>query len=196
MSRVADDDSRRDNAAAMGVGIDLLRRARGLPAGLLGLVLGCAPALDWRDLQPVGWHVRASLPCRPASHERQLPLAGASVALSLWACRVDTRTFALSATDLADPARVGPALQALTEAARVNLQGRDVALWPAQVPGMTPNDAARRWRFAGQMPDGRAVISQGVVFAHGARVYQATLVSEGPEDDVAQLFFDGLRVLP
>lgn len=125
-----------------------VRRSVGRPAkrcgprGAWGFVLvalsACSPALDWRELRPDGAHVRASMPCRPASHQRELPLAGAPVTLSLWACQVDTGTFGLAMADMRDPARVGPALLALREAARQNVQGRVIELVPVQVPGMTP----------------------------------------------------------
>ena len=51
-----------------------------LAAVLLG---ACAPALDWRQVRPPGWSLRAALPCRPATAERTVPLAGAPLTLAL-----------------------------------------------------------------------------------------------------------------
>jgi hypothetical protein len=168
-------------------------------AGLLTvglLVAACSPALEWRRLQPEGWGVALSMPCRPAGHARQLPLAGTRVELRLMACSVDDHTFAIASAELADPARVGPALLALAAAARANVQGTADAGQDAAVPGMTPHPAARRWRVQGQLPDGRAVQEQVLVFAHGLRVFQATLVGPRADDALAQPFFDSIAILP
>ena len=168
--------------------------ARGL---LLALLLaGCSPVLDWRQLQPEGWSLSAALPCKPASQQRQVALAGQRVALTLLACSADGHTFGLASADVANPLQVGPVMQALGQAAQANVQGRIEADQPAQVPGMTPHAAARRWRLEGRLPDGQAVAEQVLVFAHGTRVFQATLI--GPQADEARAgpFFDALKVLP
>ncbi|WP_395701683.1 hypothetical protein [Aquabacterium sp.] len=171
-------------------------RPLGLALLAVSLVAACGPALDWREMRPEGTHVRVAMPCRPASHERQVPLAGTPVTMRLLACPVGSATFALAYADVADPARVAPALSALVEAARANVQGQGQVLVPAQVPGMTPQPQAQRWRMQGRLPDGRAIVSQGLVFAHGTTVYQATIVSESTSEDAARSFFDGLAVLP
>ena len=165
------------------------------PIFLLALLLAaCGPALDWREMQPPGAHLRLAMPCRPASHQREVPLAGVTVAMTLFACQVEGGTYALSHADLGDPGRVGPALEALLAAAERNVQGHDRELEPAVVPGMTPQALARRWRLAGRLPDGRTVMSQGVVFAHGTRVYQATIVGERIEAEAARHFFEALAI--
>jgi len=40
------------------------------------------------------------------------------------------------------------------------------------------------------------VQSHGAVFAHGTRVYQATVLSAAPDDAATRSFFEGLAVLP
>ncbi|HSW07775.1 hypothetical protein [Aquabacterium sp.] len=171
------------------------RSALGLALSLATL-LACSPAIDWREMQPEGAHLRMAMPCRPASHQRSVALAGAPVAMTLLACQIEGGTFAVAFAELDDPARVGPALVALIEAARSNVRGQAVTLSPAQVRGMTPQPAAQQWRMNGTLPDGRAVVSQGVVFAHGMRVYQATVVGERPGDDAVRNFLDALAVQP
>ena len=154
----------------------------------------CSPALDWRLVRPEGWGLQAALPCRPAHQQRQVALAGAPVALSLVVCSTEGHTFALASADVGDPARVAPALQALLQAAQANLQGQVLAEQPAAVPGMTPHADAVRQQLAGRMPDGRAVREQVQVFAHGLRVFQATVV--GPEAGPSQTapFFDAIEL--
>ena len=166
-------------------------------AGLATLLLaGCTPALDWREVRPAGAGLALTMPCRPDAAERALPLAGSVVAWQVYACSADGLLYALAWADVAEPARVGPALLALAQTAQTNLRGRvdgDVA---AQVPGMTPQPAARRWRIVGSMPNGQAAVQDMAVFAHGTRVFQATLLGSRPAPEQGQAFFDSLRVLP
>ena len=158
------------------------------------MLSACSPALDWRQLHPDGWGLAVSMPCRPANLARQVPLAGAPVELRLLACSADGHTFAIASADMADPARVDPALQALGAAALANVQGRVDAEQPAAVPGMTPYPGSRRWQVTGRLPDGAAVREQVLVFAHGLRVFQATVVGPRADDGVAKPYFDSIEV--
>ena len=152
--------------------------------------------MDWRQIRPDGMTVEASFPCRPASHARQVRLAGASVAMTLHACAVDGLTFGLAMAEVSDARQVDAALTELAEAAVRNISGSVGSDVPAEVPGMTPYVKARRLRLAGRLPDDRGVVEHAVFFAHGLRVYQATLVGSTPPLQVADMFFAGLRVRP
>lgn len=169
-------------------------RLRILAAPALALVVACAPTLDWRQLRPPGWSLSAALPCRPDTAERSVPLAGAPVSLGLWSCRADEHLFAIASADVGDPARVGPALRALADAARANIAAQVESDQPAQVRGMTPHPLARLQRLAGHRPDGQALREQVLVFAFGTRVYQATVL--GPQADEARVrpLIDALEV--
>lgn len=188
-------------AAGRGVpGQALAARPVGHAAGALLvaaalLSAACSPVLDWRQLHPEGWGLGVSLPCRPASLARQVPLAGPPVELTLLACTADGHTFAIASADMAEPARVDAALQALGAAAVANVQGRVEAEHPAAVPGMTPYPAARRWQAAGRLPGGTAVRQQVLVFAHGLRVFQATVVGPRADEGLAKPFFDSIEVV-
>ena len=187
------------NAAAPGGGacqsvVRGVKPALLIVAALAMLVGGCSPALDWRQVRPEGWGLVASLPCRPTAQSRQVALAGPAIELSLWVCNADGHTFALTSADVADPARVGPALLALGAAAQANVRGTIEADRPAAVPGMTPQPAARQWRFRGLLPDGQPVREQVLVFAHGLRVFQATLVGPIADDAIAKVFFDSIEL--
>lgn len=171
------------------------RIAGRLAACLIPVALGaCSPALDWRQVRPEGWGLQATMPCRPDQQQRQVALAGAPVALSLVVCSTEGHSFALASADVGDPARVAPALQALLQAAQANVQGQVLAEQPAAVPGMTPHAGAVRRQLAGRMPDGRVVREQVQVFAHGLRVFQATVV--GPEAGPSQAgpFFEAIEL--
>lgn len=156
----------------------------------------CGPALDWRQFQPEGWPLSVALPCKPADQQRRIPLAGQAVALRMLSCSADDHVFAVASADVGDPAQVAPALQALAAAARANVRAVVVDERAAAVPGMTPQADARRWRLRGQLPDGRAVAEQLQVFAHGTRVFQASVIGPAADDARAAPFFDALRVQP
>jgi hypothetical protein len=188
-------------AGRSGTDIDLVQVAQPVRLAVTALLAGsallaaCSPVLDWRQLHPDGWGLGVALPCRPASVARQVALAGAPVELLLLACSADGHTFAIASADLADPARVNPALQALGAAALANVQGQIDAEQPAAVPGMTPFPGARRWQLTGRLPDGVAVREQVLVFARGLRVFQATVVGPRADERMAQPFFDSIEVV-
>jgi hypothetical protein len=167
-----------------------------LVAGSIGLtgLAGCSPALDWRQVRPEGWGLAGAWPCRPNSQLRQVALAGPAVAFELMACSADGHNFAMASADMADPARVGPALEALGQAARANIQGQVLSDRPASVPGMTPNAGSRVWQLQGRLPDGQAVREQVLVFAHGLRVFQATVVGPLASERQAKPFFEAIEL--
>lgn len=156
----------------------------------------CGPALDWRQLRPPDWHLAASLPCRPDRVVRSVPLAGQPVEMTMLACSVGEHTFALASVPLTDPAAVPAALRALVDGARTNVGGAVERQQPAAVPGMTPQADARRLRVVGHRPDGRTVTEELVVFAHGLRVFQATVLGPKVDAVTSAPFFDGLVIEP
>jgi hypothetical protein len=157
-------------------------------------LLGCAPALDWRDIRPEGSALEIQFPCRPTTQRRDVPLAGARVNLALHACAAGGQTWGLAVADVVEPARVGPALAELAAAASNHTRGDARPPLPLKVPGATPNDASVRLRLQGRLPDGKAVQMQLAVFARGTQVFQATVLGEAVPDEAAQTFFASLRL--
>jgi hypothetical protein len=163
----------------------------------LGALLGCSPALEWREVRPPGSSAQALFPCKPSSHARTVTLAGAAVEMSLYACAASQVSYALAFTDMLDPALVTPALDELARAAGANLQvTQPAASAPLAVPGMTPNARAASWTLSGRLPDGRPVQEQLALFAYGTRVYQATAVGERLDAAAWESFLAGLKVGP
>jgi hypothetical protein len=157
--------------------------------------MGCAPTLNWREVRPEGSSAQLMFPCKPASHARQVRLAGPAVEMSMYACSVGAATYAVAFADLVDPARVTPALTELALAARNNLQsGAAAESAPLRVPGMTPNDQAMRWHITGRLGDGRTMQEHAAFFAYGTRVYQATVIGERLDEGALETFFGALRV--
>jgi len=165
-----------------------------LAAGLGLALCACTPALDWREVRPAGSGASVLLPCRPNGQERRVPLAGQAVQLTLYACSANGQTWGLAFADVADPARLGAALEALRGAAAANIRavapGQALAL---AVPGATPHAAAVRTRLAGLLPTGEAVQMQVAVFARGTRVFQATVLGAAVADELAETYFSSIR---
>jgi hypothetical protein len=166
------------------------------PAGAVLALAACSPTLDWREVRAEGAAVRVLLPCKPGTMARELPLAGAPVRLQLQACSAGGQTWALASADVADPARVGPALVGLRSAALANLGAGGAAELPLNVPGATPQAASGRVQAAGRQPDGATVQAQVAVFSHGTWVFQATVLGAQLPADAVDTFFDSLRVAP
>jgi hypothetical protein len=157
-------------------------------------VAACAPELDWREVRPAATSVQLLMPCKPASHARRVKLAGAEVEMTLQACRAADATWAIAHADLADPARVSAALDELALAAQRNVGAATASTQPAAVRGMTPNPSARVLRIEGRLADGRAVVETVVLFAHGTRAVQASVLSERADAAALATFVESLRV--
>lgn len=154
----------------------------------------CAPAHDWRELRPEGSPVQFMLPCRPSVLERKVRLAGTEVKLHMHACSAGGQTWAVAEADVQNATLVSAALQELRSTAQANLgaaSGTPV-LWTA--PGSTPNPSAVRLSLQGRLPDGKAAQEQVAVFAHGTRVFQATVVGEQLSEEALETFFSALRL--
>ena len=165
---------------------------------------GCAPTLDWREVRPPASQLLLLFPCKPSAQQRQVQLAGQPVQLTLHACSAGGQTWGLAMADVADPARVAPALAALSAAAAVNIGVAPPAAAPSAAPaavpfavrGATPNSGSQRILLQGKLPDGKPVTLHTAVFTHGTQVFQASVLGEPLVAETADTFFDALRVQP
>lgn len=160
------------------------------------LLCACSPALDWRQVTPVELGVQALFPCRPASLTRQVLVLQQRSPMVMHACSAAGNTFAVSGLAMREVNDVTPAIQFLRDAATRNLGAGSAVAQPYAVPGMTPNAQAGRSVLGGHRPDGSAVTEHLLLFAHGARIYQASVVGDTPNEAAVATFFGGLRVMP
>jgi len=158
------------------------------------LVAGCSPALDWREVRPEDTGAQLLLPCRPASHARELSLAGQKVRMVLHACRAADTTWALAWADLGDPARTGAALAELKASAATNVGAALLQPLAGRTPGETPNPQAGRFAVSGRLPDGQLVSGRLVLAARGPAVMQATALGPRPDESALDTFFDSVRL--
>jgi hypothetical protein len=163
---------------------------------IVAVLCGCSPALDWREVRPPEWGVEAMFPCRPASVARDVVLPSGRAAMRIYACAADGMTFALGSLALHDVRDAASTLGFLHEAAARNLGASQVSAQPFEVPGMTPNARAGHAMLAGRRPDGSAVTEHLLLFARGARLYQASVVGSAPSDGAVSAFFAGLKFVP
>lgn len=170
-------------------------RRLSLLAVLFGVwVAACAPAFDWRTVRVADGDVEMQFPCKPTSQTRAVALGGETLTMTLASCSAQGLTFGLVQADLDDPARVTPALIALRAALAANLEAQEVRSAAFAPNGATPNAQALRVRLAGRARDGAAIDAEAAFFAHGMRVYQATVLGAKPPAQVIEVFFDNLRL--
>lgn len=158
-------------------------------------VLACTPALNWREVRPTDAGVGVQLPCKPSVFARDLVLQGVTVRWHLQSCSADGSTWALAHGELSDPALVAPALHALHVAAQRNLGAEAAVSVSWSPPGATPNVQAKRVRMRGNLPDGRPMVQELVVFARGTSVYQASVLGPEVAPEATEVFFASLHVL-
>lgn len=162
----------------------------------LATLAACAPSLDWREVRLGAAESVALFPCKPASHARELALAGQQVKLTLHACQAGEATWGLAWADVGDPGRVADALNALQEGARLNLSDAKAQARAYSVKGQTPHPGSGRWNLEGRYPDGRPVSGQVAVFSRGTVVFQATVLGVPQASEAADTYFNALRFGP
>lgn len=170
-------------------------RLAAAPLAAAVVLAACSPSLNWRQWRPEGAPLLTLFPCKPSGPTRNVPLAGAPSAVTVVSCDAQGMTFGLTFADVGDPARVGPALEALASVAAGNV-GAPVPAAPASaaVPGATPNPRAGRLSLAGRRPDGGTIQVQLVLFAHGTQVFQATVLGSWLDAEAVDTFFGALQL--
>jgi len=146
-------------------------------------------------VRPADLGVEALFPCRPFSLMREVALLHGRWQMVMHACSAAGSTFALAGLTLSDVRDVTAAIDSLRDAAAGNLRSGPSELRPFEVPGMTPNSHAGRLTLQGRRPDNSAVTEHLLVFVHGPRVYQASVVGDAPGDAAVTTFFSGLKVM-
>lgn len=173
-----------------------------MPIGLVVVLLcaaiaaGCSPEFNWREVRLPEIGAAALFPCKPSRQSRRLALAGADTAWVLHACEAGDATFALASADLQDTRRVARGMQDLAQAARRNLAADVVRSSDASVAGAASEQVPQRLQLQGHRPDGAALSQSALLFARGARLYQATVLGGRPSAEAVETFFSAIRVVP
>lgn len=161
------------------------------------VLCACSPTFNWRDWPVQGTPLRATLPCKPESASRPVPLAGSPVALHMDSCEAGGLRFALAWADVGQPPLVPVALAAWRAASLQTLQVRgrtadDPALdWPVKVAGAPQ---ARGVMSEGTDARGQPVRFRAVYFAAGTQVFQAAVYGVRLDEEALDAFFSGLSL--
>jgi len=162
-------------------------------ATALPLLVGCAPAFDWRSVSVPGTQLVTELPCRPSRFQRDVTVAGVPLQLFMLSCQVGGVTYGVATADVADPALVDGVLHALRDSAGASIRSTDARPGALKMQGITPFSGNSSVHLYGQRPDGESVEEATRVFARGTRVFQASAIGAALPDAAVRPFEDGLR---
>lgn len=166
---------------------------RGVALLALAALTACSPVMDWREVSLPETPLRAQLPCRPGTFQRDVVVAGSALKLFMLSCEAGGVTFGVASADVADPTHVDAVLAGLADAARHALRGARGDFVAFDLPGGTPFRGTTRARLRGDRPDGVPVDESLRLFARGTRVYQVSAVGASLDAAALAPFEDGLR---
>lgn len=143
-------------------------------------LLGCSPALDWREVAVPEAGLAAMFPCKPQrlSHAEQ----------GLLQCEAAGQRFVLAWQRAAQPQQLQAGLASAASEAASRARAR---LEP--LPGGRLPEGALDWAGSGRFRlQGGEQPAQLLLWARGLTSYRALVLGERA-DEVSGLFFDGLR---
>ncbi len=165
--------------------------------GLGAVLLGCSPALDWRQAGPEHVDLLMDFPCKPQNLSQPVLLAGKRLQMTMTGCEAAHMTFALAHADVGEPALVAPALAELHRAALGNISARVLAQRAASVHHADAGlGEAVELDLAGQAPRGAGLREHVLLFAQGTQVFQATVLARDRDykEDAARTFAGSVQL--
>lgn len=132
-------------------------------------------------------------PCRPDRLERRVPLGSSVTMMTMYTCEAGQVTFALSRVRVDDITQVDAAVSQLMAVAADNLKATASTV-PVRINGASPGDRVIGLQFRGSAPDGTPLHEKAVFFSNGPDIFWAALVSKLPDNDIADTFFEGLKL--
>jgi len=160
----------------------------------IGLLSGCGPTLNWRDVTIGATPLRALFPCKPDDAERTVPLTGAAQQMTMRSCSAGGTTFAVGHARLSDPALAATALAQWRDATLAGLGPEPVAVSlqpPSDSPALPMLLSLRATRDTTREP---VQSLQGLWFARGPDVFAALVFAPTLGREVTEPFFAGLRM--
>lgn len=159
----------------------------------------CSPSLNWRETRIANTDLTAMLPCKPAHHQRSVPLAGLTVTLHMTACDADGATFAIAHAMIPDASAALQVLAQWRNTSLANIAATSVTA-VTESPLSTPSSAplssvfpsGLRATAQGKRGDGSPIHLQGVWFARGNQVFHAAVYAPHITPDMTDTYFSGL----
>lgn len=172
--------------------------------GLLSLtaLAACNPTFNWREVRIADTRLAVLLPCKPDAAVRPVTLGVAQVDLHLQGCEAGATVFAIAYMNApggmaaqATPAITLPALLSAWQVASLaSLHATSPQNSPLRVAGAPDQPPPQKVTVLGQRADGSRVESQAVYFVQGQQLFQALILADHINPDVAETFFSGLKL--
>lgn len=171
-----------------------MRRWAFAASALALLLVACTPALNWREVRPDGAALTALFPCKPDQGVQTVALGEHGVKMAMTGCEAGGAMFTLAHVAL-DGAVEAEALRALWQMGTLaSMQGATTAEEPFALKKASAAVLPKQIRATGKRADGSPVAMRAAWFVVGGSLYQAAVYADRDVDEVAQTYFDGIRV--
>ena len=162
------------------------------------LVMGCSPALNWREARFATAPLRVLLPCKPDKATRDVDMGGQTLALEMQGCAASGMTFAVSHVVVPDVARAAPLLEGWRRAVLSHLGATEVHEMPWSPPGAWVMPQAVRLQGKTARAGGEAMVLGAAWFARidgaGVHLFHAIVLTPQPESEATETFFAGMAL--
>jgi hypothetical protein len=156
----------------------------------LVILVGCSPALNWREVQID--RLVVFLPCKPDRAQRTVLLANTNISMEMAGCEADGALFAVShiRAERADQ------VETLLQAWRVANFGNMRADKPLAIPPgpQASAQSARQWVASGTRPNGEAVQARMAWWVSGSDVFHAAVYANTVSDAHTETLFNQARL--
>jgi hypothetical protein len=157
------------------------------------LLNACSPSLNWRETRIADTGLTAMMPCKPAHHQRSVPLAGLTVTMQMTACDADGATFAIAHADIPDSSAAPQILAQWRTTTLANIAADVSSLKTVNASPTAALPGSLRVIAQGKRGDASPVRLHGIWFAQGSRVFHAAVYAPQITSDMAETFFSGLK---
>ncbi len=163
---------------------------------LTGAMLGCSPALNWREVALGTGSLHMLLPCKPDFATREVSMGVRLRSLSMVGCEADGMTFAVSHVLAADTAEAQAVLDGWKSAVLAHARAATSVARPFNPPGGWAAPQAIRMQVRAHRADGADVAMDASWFARvdaaGVHLYHAVVLAPQPAPQSAETFFASL----
>lgn len=165
-------------------------------------IAGCAPEHDWREIRSEEGAFLAMLPAKPARMTRTIHLEGLKVEMTMVGAQARDVAYTVGTVALPDSndATLQRALAAMRTAMVRNIGGTERATRPVRVArvdaaGARTGDAAGiEVEAVGRMREREATMLARFV-GIGAQAWQAVVLGDRPDREMAALFLESLKLI-
>jgi len=164
----------------------------------LTVLMGCTPALNWRDIRLADSELQVLMPCKPDAATRtvQLPVGQRAVdaTLRMQGCEASELQFTLAQMSVPDGITMADALSAWRAASLAPLKAQpgDVSIQAWQLRGADAVPSPQRAEVTTPVHH-----AQWVWFVYAQRIYQVAIYGDAKAstlNEVAEVYFSGIKL--